>query len=46
MLLGMQELGMKNSFFCDLIINLNILYYVYFNACHLCFRDSCNRAGR
>ena len=32
MLFGMQELGMKNSFFCDLIINLNILYYVYFNA--------------
>ena len=46
MLFGMQELGMKNSFFCDLIINLNILYYVYFNACHLCFRDSRNRAGR
>ena len=32
MLFGMQELGMKNSFFCDLIISLNILYYVYFNA--------------
>ena len=28
MLFGMQELGMKNSFFCDLIISLNILYYV------------------
>ena len=39
-------LGMKNSFFCDLIISLNILYYVYFNACHLCLRDSCNCVGR
>ena len=46
MLFGMQELGMKYSFFCDLIIYLNILYYVYFYACDLCFSDSCNRAGR
>ena len=29
MLFGMQELGMKNSFFCDLIINLNILSVSY-----------------